>query len=224
MILSLVKKQEISTEIFEFWFKPKRPFSFIAGQYLEYTLSHPKPDSRGVKRYFTISSSPTEKNILITTRLSVPGSTFKKALKNMKIGDKIIASKASGDFVLPADASKKIVFIAGGIGITPFRSITKYLLDTNQSGKIILLYGAKKKSDFVFKDIFDEAGQRFRMRTEYINGSISENIIREKVEDLNSLFYISGPEPMVENMEKILDNIGISRRNIELDHFPGYKG
>lgn len=220
---TLEKKQEIAPSIFEFWFESKKRFSFVPGQYLEYTFSHPQADSRGVRRYFTIASSPTEKQILIATRFSPQGSSFKQALKNIEPGDEIIASKVAGDFVLPADSSRKLVFIAGGIGITPFRSIVKYLLDTNQSRDIVLLYDAKNQSDFVFKDIFEKARTRFGMRTEYIEGQIDEKIIREKVGDLaERVFYVSGPEPMVQNMEKVLSNMGIARKNIEHDYFPGY--
>lgn len=210
---------------------------FTSGQFLEYTLSHSHADSRGIRRFFTIASSPAEKLILLTTRFSEKGSTFKRALSEMRLGEEIIASRVSGEFVLPRDANTKLVFIAGGIGITPFRSIVKYMRDTNQSGDIILLYGAKIEADLVFRNMFDEAEKRFGMKNIYAlsdaaapsgwkgrKGFIDETLIKEEVPDfLERTFYVSGPEPMVRNMEKTLSAMGIARAKIKRDYFPGYE-
>lgn len=164
----LQKKENLASSISSFWFEPTRPFLFQAGQFLQYTLGHAHADSRGTRRYFTIASSPLEKQILVCSRFSEKSSTFKKALSAMKPGNGIIASKVAGDFVLPKDPTNKLAFIAGGIGITPFRSIVKHLLDTNQSRDIVLLYGAKSEEDLVFRDIFEEAQERFGMKNVYV--------------------------------------------------------
>jgi len=89
---------------------------------LFYTFPNDNPDNRGVTRYFTISSTPFEDFIMITTRISRPSSSFKESLTEMKIGGRITASGPDGDFTID-DLGKNYIFIAGGIGITPFRSI-----------------------------------------------------------------------------------------------------
>lgn len=220
----LQQQERFSSSISNFWFKPARQFAFSPGQFLEYTLAHSYPDTRGVRRYFTIASSPTEPQVLLTSRFSEPSSTFKQALQKMKEGNEIVASKVAGDFVLPSDAQKKLAFIAGGIGITPFRSIVKYLLDTNQRRDIVLLYGARGEDDLVFRNIFEEVQQKFGMRTVYVlERPIDEATIRREIPDFQErLFYISGPEAMVQAMTKLLASMGIPRRQIKRDYFPGY--
>ena len=220
----LRKKENPTPEIMNFWFEPTRRFTFLVGQFLEYTLSHSHADTKSIRRYFTIASSPTESQILLTTKFSAQGSTFKKALAEMSVGDEIIASKVAGDFVLPIDINAKLTLIAGGIGITPFRSMIKYLLDTNQTRDIYLLYGVKMEGDFVFREIFSEANRKFGLKTSYIVGIIGTDQIKAEVPDLSErIFYISGPEPMVQSMEKTLASINIPRSRIKRDYFPGYE-
>lgn len=221
----LKHKELFSSAIGSFWFEPTRRFGFASGQFLEYTFAHPQPDVRGVRRYFSIASSPTESQVLLTARFSETGSTFKQALQKMDDGDEIVASKVAGDFVLPSDATQKLAFIAGGIGITPFRSMVKYLLDTNQSCDIVLLYGAREEKDLVFREVFEEARKKFNMRTVYITSQmIDEIVIKKEIPDFaDRLFYISGPEPLVQGLSKILAGMGISRWQIKRDYFPGYE-
>ena len=119
-MLTLIEKNEIVAGTLEFVFTPDKPLTFRPGQYLEWTLGHTPSDDRGNRRYFTIASSPTESTVRLGVRISESKSTFKRALKDMQIGDVVSASSLAGDFVLPEDAKKKLVFIAGGIGITPF--------------------------------------------------------------------------------------------------------
>ncbi len=230
-------KEIISPVISSFWFEPSRSFGFVPGQFLEYTLGHPRSDSRGVRRYFSIASAPTEKKVLLTTKFTEQGSTFKKALRNMEVGDEVVVSKVAGEFVLPADEKQKLVFIAGGIGITPFRSMVKYLLDTKAKRDIILLYAVKEERDLAFREVFDEAGKTFGMKNVYVLsddkkissgwsgriGTIDKRLIKEEVPDWpERLFYVSGPEPMVQAMAKVLMGMGIARKRIRRDYFPGY--
>lgn len=132
-----------------FYFWAGRPLRWKAGQYLHYILNHPNPDDRGVERYFSIASAPHEKNVMLTTRFAPKGSSFKKTLKKLKPGDVIEAREKGGDFIL--DHRKKMfVFIAGGIGITPFRAI---LLDLDRNRKplnVQLLY-TNRNNDFPYR-------------------------------------------------------------------------
>lgn len=225
-VLTLIKKEQLSRDCEAFIFKPEKKIEFEAGQFLEWTLSHEHPDSRGIRRFFTIASSPTEDFIMLASKFYPNPSTFKIALKSMDKGGEIIASDLAGEFTLPEDKRIKLVFIAGGIGITPFRSQVKYMLDKNEKRDIVLLYSNKTAEDIVFRDLFDSA-QKNGVRTVYVNndqmGYINEKVIKEKVPDWRQrIFYISGPEPMVEAFEKILAQMGLERKKIRRDYFPGY--
>ena len=123
MILTLTDKIQRSSDCFSFLFKPEKPVTWKAGQFMQFTIQHENPDDRGISRFFSISSAPYEENIMITTRISAEkSSTFKKALTGLEKNGIISAMPPQGEFTVE-DFSKSIVFIAGGIGITPVRSI-----------------------------------------------------------------------------------------------------
>lgn len=225
-ILKLKEKIKMTHDVIAFKFEPMTKFDFKAGQYLEWTLSHLKPDSRGIRRFFTISSSPTEDFVMLTSKFYDKPSTFKQALQKLEPGDEIGAGNLSGEFTLPKDSGEKLCFIAGGIGITPFRSMIKWMVDSKEKRNIVLLFSNKTEEDIVFKDIFDKA-KELRVRTVYINtdkmGYIDEAMIKKEVQDWKErIFYVSGPEPMVEAFEKMLKGMGVGRESLKRDYFPGY--
>jgi len=223
-VLKLKEKKNESKDIDSFLFEPN--FKFEAGQYLEWTLPHPKPDSRGVRRYFTIASSPTEDFIMLSTKFSEKSSSFKTALKSMEKDSEIVVSNLQGDFTLSKDPNRKLVFIAGGIGITPFRSMVKYLIDSKEKRDIVLLYSVKVPAEIVFKNLFDEA-KSVGVSTVYVNtyimGFIDQAMIQKQIPDYKErYFYISGPQTMVDSFKQTLKAMGISSNQIKTDFFPGY--
>ncbi len=225
-VLRLREKQKLSHDVIAFLFEPWKKFQFSAGQYLEWTLPHPYPDNRGIRRYFTIASSPTENSIILVTKFYEKQSTFKQALVKFEPGDEIVVSDLGGEFTTPADSEKKLVFIAGGIGITPFRSMARWMIDKKESRDVVLLFSNKTSKDIVFKNIFKEA-EKIGWETIYVNtdedGYIDEKVISEKVPDWKDrIFYVSGPEPMVEAFEKMLAKMGIAKSQVKRDYFPGY--
>lgn len=237
LFLSLKRKTEIAPDIYEFDFKLDRKIAFSSGQYMEWTLPHKWPDSRGTRRYFTLASSPTEESLKLGVKFYDKSSSFKKSLLSMKTGGRIVASQLSGEFILPEDTSLKLVFIAGGIGITPFRSMVKYLLDNHKNRSIVLFYTDKTASEIVYKEIFEEAKKEIGIKTVYAltdekavpanwkgkTGRISDEIIKEEVPDYSDrLFYLSGPHSMVASFENTLKNMGVSKSKIKTDFFPGY--
>lgn len=225
--LHLRRKEKIDTNIYNFWFEPEHAVVYAPGQFLEYTLPHAKSDSRGVRRFFTIASSPVEKNILISTRIQdEKASSFKKALLALEPGDEIVASNLEGNFVLPENIQKKLAFIAGGIGITPFRSMAKHIVANKLYRDIILLYSNRRKEDVVFEEIFDNA-KEYGFKAIYVNteseGYIKAERIKSEIPDaLDRHFYVSGPEPMVEAFEDMLYQIGLPKKQVKRDYFPGY--
>jgi len=219
MNLTLFEKKQETRDVRSFKFKSDEPLNWKPGQYLFYTFPNNNPDNRGITRYFTISSAPFEKDIMITTRISKPSSTFKKSLVDMKIGETVEASGPDGDFTID-DPKKNYIFIAGGIGITPFRSILLDLDHKKLPINVQLLY-ANRNKDTVFKaqlKSLTEKNNNFK-----INYFISPVRITETdLKILNFQFYVSGPEPFVDSIEKILKGLGVKPLNIKLDHFPGY--
>jgi ferredoxin-NADP reductase len=237
LLLKLKEKNIIANNTIQFAFDLQTKLKFLPGQYLEWTLSHQKQDQRGMRRYFTIASSPTEEDIKLCVKFYELASSYKKRLKNLPIGSDIVASQLAGEFTMPNDKNKKLVFIAGGIGITPFRSMIKYLIDINEKRDIIIFYTNNSFSDIVYKEIFKEAEKKLGIKTVYILnhlhgvpidfncnvGLITKEVIIEKAPDYQErTYYISGPRSMIVSFEKTLNEIGITKSNIKTDFFPGF--
>lgn len=235
--LRLKEVREIGKDIYDFIFTSDKKINFRPGQYLEWTLKSEKLDSRGNRRYFTIASSPTEDEIRMGVKFYPEPSSFKKYLSVMRAGDTIAASQLAGDFTLPRDKTKKLVFIAGGIGVTPFRSMIKYLLDKNEKRDITILYSCKTVEEFVYRDVFEEARQKLGIKTIYVVsdaanipggwagvvGFVDMKLIAKEVPDfLERTFYISGPRSMILAFEDALRKTGLSRWKIKADFFPGF--
>ncbi len=220
LFLKLKTKTELAPGVWEFSFPGK--LNFEPGQYMEWTLPEKKSDNRGNRRSFSIASSPEESEIKIAVRMAKEkGSTFKNALLNMNPGDQILAGGLSGDFVLPKDKNKKVVFIAGGIGITPFRSIVKSLADKKETRDITLFYSVADDKDLIYKDIFKSV--KFIPINTTKQGFITEEMIKKEVPDFKDrTFYISGPPVMVDSYKALVKKLGVSSRNIITDFFSGY--
>lgn len=237
IMLTLNKIEKVSETIYNFSFLPNEKLIFEPGQYVEWTLQHDKTDIRGNRRYFTIASSPTEEDIKLGVRVSKDGSSFKKALLNLKKDDVVSIGSLSGDFTLPQNKDEKLVFLAGGIGITPFRSIIMYLLDKGEKRDIVLIHACSDEKDFVYNDIFNKAKSEIGLKVIHILsekenaskgykglfGHITPEIIRQNVPDYKERkFYISGSSIMVDASKKTLSSLGILPAKIVTDYFSGY--
>lgn len=234
---TLKQKVRITHDSLNLVFKPNQQFSYIPGQYMEWTLAHKGTDSRGNRRMFSLASSPTEKDLIVGVKFYEKSSSYKKALFKITPETPIVASQLNGDFVLPKDKNKKLVFIAGGIGITPYRSMVKYLLDTKDKRDIDILYGANTMDDFAYKDVFEQARKEIGVNTVYVvegekpassspgmrHGRIDDHVIKSEVTDYKErLFYISGPQAMVSAIRTTLLDLGIPKHQIKIDYFSGY--
>lgn len=203
---------------------------FKAGQFLQIGLQG-DPE---LKRYLSISSSPTEKSYLEFTK-KLTQSDFSKALDNLKVGDRVSIKYPLGKFTLD-ESVPKVAFLSGGIGITPIRSICKYAVDKNIGIDIVLVYSNRSIRDIVFKDdlsvmsksctflrvvhVLCEAEQGFKCTV----GQINVGVIKNEIPDyLERKFYLCGPPQMVEAMRKILvDELGLKAENIVTENFQGY--
>lgn len=231
MKLKLVKKVEEAPLTYSFYFEPSEKIDFAAGQYIYIDL--PKlnyEDPRGATRQFTIASSPTEAEIRITTRIRQE-SGYKKTLYELKIGESISARGPFGYFILPNSLSPKTynLFLAGGIGITPFRSMIKYNIDSKLSIPMFLIY-SNSDSNFVFKDELDKWQlENDFLKIHYHNSSISGHLDKNLLDSLLSTYYmlpttyyVVGPPLFVNSMEQILEDLKIPNNNIRTEKFTGY--
>lgn len=225
MKLTLVTKKIELPDVTSFIFKPKEKIVWQPGQFFHYVLHHRPTDERGSDRYFTNAAAPFEDNVRITTRLATEkSSTFKKKLDSLAIGKTIEVSNITGDFVME-DLEKEYIFIAGGIGITPFRSILTQLDHDGKMPKVTLLYANKDKNIVYQEELEKIAAKHPKFSIQYVFSPehIDEKKIRELVPNsTGKLFYVSGPEPMVDALGDVLKKMGIPEKDIKQDWFPGY--
>jgi ferredoxin-NADP reductase/Na+-translocating ferredoxin:NAD+ oxidoreductase RnfD subunit len=229
--LKLKERRQIADHIYEFVFTSNKKLNFKAGQYMDWTLPLRKLDARGNRRTFTIASSPTENDIRLGIKTYEPSSQFKQALLQMKPGYVMTAGQLAGDFTLPKDPAEKLVFIAGGIGVTPFRSMLKYLNDCSQKRDIVLFYSVAAADQIAYRDILESSAtvvyvlgsKEIPKNWHGETGFITPEMINKYVPDYaDRRFYISGPPVMVDNYRRLLRTQGVLRRNIVTDHFSGY--
>jgi ferredoxin-NADP reductase len=233
--LTLVRSERLTAGCYDFVFKADRKLAFRPGQYLDWTLDVAKPDSRGNRRPFTIASAPSEDEVRLGVKFYEKPSAFKRALAAMEPGDVIYASQLAGDFTLPADRSAKLAFIAGGIGVTPFRSMVQDLVDRGDQRSLVVLYGNETADEIAYADVFDRAGRELGVKTVYTvasgpaqredmqSGLIDADLIKREVPDYNErTFYISGPRAMVLRFRRVLGELGVARSRIREDFFPGF--
>lgn len=225
MKLTFLYSKSETPDVASFIFEPEREVTWKAGQYLHYVI--PGTDREGQKndRYFSIASAPSEKHIMLTTRFFEKPSYFKQALKAMKGGDTIEAEEPEGDFVID-DPSKDLIFIAGGIGITPYRSMLIEAAAQGQQLRVNLLY-ANRNEHIAYRRQLDKLAQKnHTMKISYIikPRRIDDELLKASLSSIDQpLVYVSGPEPMVEAMVEQLKAAGASEDNIKTDYFPGYE-
>jgi len=199
-------------------------------------LPHSKPDNRGLRRYFTIASSPTEPAIRLAFTVELSnGSSYKKAILNLKSGEKITASQLAGDFLLPKNIKKskniKLGFIAGGIGVTPFSSHLHYMADNNIAADTTLYYCCKKVDEIAYKNKLTSLDIPLQF-IPVVSGDCSDDgcetgrinleMLKRRTPDFKErLWYLSGPPNMVDAYTLLLRKAGVFRSNIKQDFFPG---
>lgn len=211
MLLKVKDKKDFRCFISVIFEKPKG-FSFYAGQYLDYELN-------GDTRAFTISASPSEEFLMLTTKKGQ--SEFKKALAKIKAGDEVKTSHPAGTFIL--DESSPAVLIAGGIGITPFRSMIKYAFDQKLTTPITLIY-LNSNNNFLFKKELENWKQNLPNLTIIYYNSTTSGHLNHKSLIINhkSIYYLAGSHSFVNDMEKILIDAEVDETNIRYDRFDGY--
>lgn len=234
---TFISKEEVAKNTYSFFFKRPEGFEFIAGQFNRWTLSINALDGRGNSRFFTISSSPLDKEkISFTTKIIQ--SDFKKALLKLKENEEIKIFGPMGKFIIEETDSRERILIAGGIGITPFHSILTYASSKNLTIPFTLLVSFSVPEEMVFYEEMTELAkihknirvvytitrpEESRIQWNGEKGRISEDLIKKYCRNLlNSIFYVVGPPAMVESSQKMLEEMQIPAENIKVELFTGY--
>ncbi len=215
-------------------FKIEEGVEFKAGQFFFITI---KLGDRERQKHFSFSNSPTEKGYVEFTK-RITDSEFSQALDKLKIGDWAHIKMPYGSFGLGGE-NEKIAFLSGGIGITPIRSICKFVADTGLLTDIVLLYSNHNQEDIIFRQDLDQMGSAnknirivYTLTSPDIDkqtwpgriGYIDDEMIRQEIQDYNErFFYICGPPRMVEGLRNVLRNkLSIQEDKIKTENFLGY--
>jgi ferredoxin-NADP reductase len=217
-----VKSFRVAPEIFS---------DFMAGQWLFVKI---KTSSGEIQKPLSLSNAPTEKGFLEFTK-KISSSDFSKALDGLVPGDRLTVKYPQGSFVFKNDV-KKIAFLSGGIGITPIRSICRDITDRALGTDMVLLYGNNSEEEIAFREDFDQMQSRSaRFKVLHVlckacaewrgrTGFITDAMIREEIPDyMERRFYLCGPPPMIEGIQKILlGQCGFPKEQLVTEGFAGY--
>lgn len=233
--VKLIKKEEVAAETMAFHFEKPEGFTFKAGQFGDFTLLSPsETDEEGNVRGFSLAHAPYETNLMIVTRLR--DTAFKRILRNLPIGTELKLDAPYGNFVLHKTETTPAIFLTGGIGITPVRSIIAQATKSKLSHKITLFYSNKTPKDTAFLtdlDSFAKENPNFifiPVMTRTVlsewngeTGHITTEMLKEYVPDLTApIYYLSGPASMVATMRQILIEAKVNEDNIRTEEFSGY--
>ncbi len=233
--IKLTKKEEVANGTMAFYWGKPVGFEFVAGQFCDITLINPpETDEEGNTRGFSLANAPYEGDIVTATRMR--DTAFKRILKNLSVGMEVKFDAPYGDFKLHKTETTPAVFLIGGIGITPVRSIIAQASHDHLPHKITLLYSNKTPADAAFtKDLesFAKENPNFIFVPVYTDttetewdgerGYIDAAMLRRHVPDIASpIYYLSGPAGMVKAMREMLMNAGANEDNIRAEEFSGY--
>ena len=233
--IKLRSKNEVASETMEFHFEKPAGFTFKAGQFADYTLINPsETDTEGDTRGFSLGA-PCEEEIIFTTRMR--DTAFKRCLKKMPVGTEVVFDGAYGSFTLQNNTKIPAVFLSGGIGITPMRSIILQATHDKTAHKIFLFYANKTPKDAAYLDELadaQKANTNFKLIASMTDvdgskdwkgetGFFTKEMLQKYIGDLTlPIYYISGPASMVTSIRKTLNELGIDDDNIRTEEFSGY--
>ena len=233
----LMRREEVAEGTLAFHFEKPSGFDFKPGQYADVTLRNPpETDAEGNTRTFSIASPPFENGLIFTTRMR--DTAFKRSLKNIALATEVQISPAAGSFTLHKNRAKPAVFLAGGIGITPFLSIVRQADRDRLPQKLYLFYSNRRPEDAAFLDtlqILETTNPNFRLictmtemsksKKEWKGETVlidKEMLSRHLAALQGPIYYIAGPPAMVADMQKTLVKAGVEEDDIRAEEFSGY--
>jgi ferredoxin-NADP reductase len=233
----LLDRVEVAERTMAFYFEKPPGFDFKPGQHADLTLlDPPESDSEGNVRTFSIASAPFEEQLLFATRMR--DTAFKRSLKKVPLGTAVKMESAMGSFTLHKNRTKPAVFLAGGIGITPFFSIVRQADRDRLEQQLYLFYSNRRPEDAPFLETLQKLEQtnaNFRfiaMMTDMPlskttwngeTGTIDEQMLSRHLSNLRGpIYYIAGPPAMVAGITKMLVTSGVDEDEIRTEEFAGY--
>ncbi|MEO7350130.1 MAG: FAD-dependent oxidoreductase [Terrimesophilobacter sp.] len=241
-IIRLLEKIDEADGVMSFRFEKPAGFDYVAGQFADYTLPDPpETDAEGNIRGFTLSSAPYEPFLMATTRMR--DTAFKRVWRGAPIGTEVELDAPYGSFTLHNNVKRPAVFLTGGIGITPARSIALQSVHDASGHRIVVMCSSKSADGIPFMDEFlqlDSSHESFTFVPTITRpddapesraadpwtgetGHIDAAMLARYVDDLSApIYYLSGPGPMVKAMRTLLDGAGVDSDDIRAEEFTGY--
>ena len=235
--VKLLRREEVAEGTMSFYFEKPAGFQFKPGQYLDCSLiDPPETDAEGNIRTLSIASAPTEKDLMVATRMR--DTAFKRVLKRMSFGSQLKIDGPLGSFTLHSNASRPAVFLAGGIGITPFRSMIVNATREGLAHRVVLFYANRRPEDSAFLQELQQIGSKNKnCQTICVmtkmekskrpwhgeTGYIDKAMLGRFVPDVAApIYYIAGPPAMVTAMKETLAGAGVNEDDIRSEDFAGY--
>jgi glycine betaine catabolism B len=232
--LTFISKKQVGPATFELAFQPARPVRFTPGQYMELTIPHRRADFRGTRRYFSISSAPSDDGP-ITFAITVPAksSSFKQALLELEPGAVVHGTGVGGDFALPRDVTQPLLLVAGGIGITPFASQLAHATARGEKRDVVVAYTTSSTGELPYRAMLEKSGVKVVLYSPEApaalaegwqyggSGRVTGERLADAIPDLSRRrAYVSGPPALVTDLMKALRSQGA--RRVHSDYFSGY--
>jgi len=235
--VKLLRREKVAEGTMSFYFDKPAGFQFKPGQFVDCTLiDPPEIDAEGNIRSLSLASAPAGQDLMVATRMR--DTAFKRVLKTMPLGSHLKIDGPLGSFTLHSNESRPAVFLAGGIGITPFRSMIVNAAREGLAHRIALFYSNRRPEDSAFLQELQQIGsenknyQTICVMTEMEKsksswggetGYIDKAMLTRFVPDVTApIYYIAGPPPMVTDMKETLISAGVNEDDIRSEDFAGY--
>lgn len=235
--VTLIRKQEVAEGTLAFYFDKPAGFEFKAGQCAHLQLiDPPETDEEGNGRIFSLAGAPYEDELMMATRIR--DSAFKRVLSGLAPGTELILKGPYGSFTLHNRAETPAVFITGGIGVTPVRSIILQALHDNAGHRLLVFYANRRPEDAAFLDELTRACDQHanctlvatmthmdhsRQDWQGETGYVDQAMLKRHLDDLSQpIYYLDGPPAMVGAMRRMLSEAGVDEDNIRSEEFSGY--
>jgi ferredoxin-NADP reductase len=192
-----------------------------------------REDEKGLRRHISLATSPTERGVVgLATRLR--DSAFKRTLAELEVGDEVQVEEPKGSFLLPEDTSEEYVFVAGGIGITVFRSMLRFIADESLPYRVTLVYSNRDRESAAFLDELEEIERRVEGLKVILTMTdepgwtgetrhLDADVLDELVDGLDrKTFLVAGPPAMAESVSQSLLGAGVPEERVLVDGFTGY--
>ncbi|MGQ0656784.1 MAG: ferredoxin--NADP reductase [Chromatiales bacterium] len=235
--VKLKGREEVAEGTMAFHFEKPSGFSFKPGQALDVVLiDSPTADAQSARHTFSLVSAPFQGDLVVATRMR--DSAFKRAFKSLSIGSPVKLEGPFGSLTLHNNRARPAVFIAGGIGITPFMSILRQAAEDQLPQRLLLLYSNRRPEDAAFLPELlelEQQNENFRLVAtmtemnkssqpwEGETGLIDEDLVKKVGGDLSApIYYLAGPPAMVDAMRQALNRAGVNDDDIRSEEFYGY--